>query len=65
MKRNIVVKLLIISLVAVTTFFSMKAYDSYLSDNIFSYDELYEETGDELYEFMYKFIVENDQYGIG
>ena len=29
------------------------------------YDDLYEETGDELYEFMYKFIVENDQYGIG
>ena len=42
MKKNIVVKALIVSLVAVTTFFSMKAYDRYLSDNIFSYDEVVE-----------------------
>ena len=42
MKKNIVVKALIVSLVAVTTFFSMKAYDRYLSNNIFSYDEVVE-----------------------
>lgn len=28
------------------------------------YDDLYDETGDELYEFMSKFLTDNDQYGI-